>query len=89
MLTTASELVGLLTRIEDVCVHPSLSDDEKVIILTEMRSEIPADRLCRFSPKTLAIVKDKMEKAIHVREKAKSKSPTKNRTKASPESSKA
>jgi hypothetical protein len=86
MLTSASDLVAMLDTIHKVSDHTKLDKSDKQAILEEMRHELPAEQLCRFSKITRGIVSRTLDEAINAAE-TKGKSPTQNRSKASPESS--
>lgn len=93
MLASVSDLVKLLTSIETVRDHSGLSDDEKLEMLTELRHEVPAGSLCRFSLKTRNIVEQRLNEAINERTKAEAQGaaevPAKKRAKAAAKSPKA
>lgn len=64
MQTSATDLVALLDSIETVRDHPALSDIQKRKVLTELRHQLPAEQLCRFSAETKDIVANILEEAI-------------------------
>ena len=64
MQTSATDLVGVLTSVERLAVS-SLTDDEKVLVLDDMKRCIPPEQFCIHCLKTRAIVLNKIEEAIN------------------------
>ena len=65
MQTSATDLVGVLTSVERLAVS-SLTDDEKVLVLDDMKRCIPPEQFCIHCLKTRAIVLIKIEEALNV-----------------------
>jgi len=65
MLTSASDLVAMLDTIHKVSDHTKLDKSDKKAILEEMRHELPAEQLCRFSKITRGIVSRTLDEAIN------------------------
>ena len=80
MQTSATDLVGVLTSVERLAVS-SLTDDEKVLVLDDMKRCIPPEQFCIHCLKTRAIVLNKIEEAINgfKATKAKSQKPVQSR----------
>lgn len=64
MQTSATDLVGFLTSVERLAVS-ALTDDEKVLVLDDIKRCIPPEQFCIHCRKTRAIVLKKIEEAIN------------------------
>ena len=85
MQTSATDLVGVLTSVERLAVS-SLTDDEKVLVLDDMKRCIPPEQFCIHCLKTRAIVLNKIEEAINgfKATQAKSQKPVQSRARKTP-----
>jgi len=85
MQTSANDLVSVLTSVERLAVS-SLTDDEKVMVLDDMKKCIPPEQFCIHCPQTRAIVLNKIEEAINGFQatKAKSEKPKQSRARKTP-----
>lgn len=64
MQTSAIDLVGFLTSVERLAVS-ALTDDEKVLVLDDIKRCIPPEQFCIHCQKTRVIVLKKIEEAIN------------------------
>jgi len=83
--TSASDLVGLLTSVERLAMS-SLTDDEKVMVLDDLKMDVPPAQFCTHCMKTRTIVLNKIEEAINGfnTTQAKSQKPKQSRARKTP-----
>ena len=61
MQTSATDLVRVLTSVEQIAVS-SLTDDEKILVLDDINRCIPPEQFCIQCLKTRAIVINKIQR---------------------------
>jgi hypothetical protein len=76
----------MLDTIHKVSDHTKLDKSDKKAILEEMRHELPAEQLCRFSKITRGIVSRTLDEAINAAAATKSESSPQNRSETPSES---
>ena len=85
MQTSATDLVRVLTSVEQIAVS-SLTDDEKILVLDDINRCIPPEQFCIQCLKTRAIVINKIQGAINGfnATQAKSQKPQQSRARKTP-----
>ena len=64
MQTSANDLVGILTSVERLSAS-AMTDDEKVLVLDDIKKCVPPVQFCVHCKDTRAIVLTKIEEAIN------------------------